>query len=114
MEQVDEEKEVYVRELLYEKKKNFQKDTVNGLTLLNTFLTYVYFLCVLVISYMLLTKYDYSLKTKLLIIIALALYPFIIYLLESNLYNVGVYLWSFITGEPYVPMKNYSYLYTKH
>uniref|UniRef100_A0A6C0J3Q6 Uncharacterized protein n=1 Tax=viral metagenome TaxID=1070528 RepID=A0A6C0J3Q6_9ZZZZ len=110
----DEEKEVYDNELLYENKKNFQKDTINGLTLLNTFLTYVYFLCILVISYTLFTKYDYSFIIKILIIIALALYPFVIYLLESNAYNVGVYLWSFITGEPYVPMKNYSYLYTKH
>ena len=33
-----EEKEVYDRELLYEKKKMFQKETVNGLTLLNTFI----------------------------------------------------------------------------
>ena len=110
----DEEKEVYDNELLYENKKNFQKDTINGLTLLNTFLTYVYFLCILVISYTLFTKYDYSFIIKILIIIALALYPFVIYLLESNAYNVGVYLRSFITGEPYVPMKNYSYLYTKH
>ena len=107
----DEEKEVYDKELLYENKKNFQKETVNALTLINIFLTYVYFLCILVISYKLFTIYDYSLIFKIIIIIALAIYPFVIYLLESNLYSVGVYLWSFITGEPYVPMKNYSYLY---
>jgi hypothetical protein len=107
-----EEKKVYDRELLYEKKKNFQKETVNGLTLLNTILTYVYILCVLVISYKLFTRYDYSLKTNLLIIIALSVYPFVIYLLESNVYSIGTYIWSFITGEPYVPMQNYSYLYT--
>ena len=105
------EEEVYDRELLYEKKKNFQKDTFNGLTLLNTFLTYVYFVCVLVISYMLFTKYDYTYKTNILIVIALSLYPFLIYLLEINAYMICEYIWSFIIGEPYVPMKNYSYLY---
>lgn len=107
----DEEKTVYEKELLYENKKNFQKETVNGLTLLNTFLTYVYFLCVLVISYTLFTKYNYSFIIKILIVVALTLYPFVIYLLESNAYNVGIYLWSFIIGEPYVPMQNYSFLH---
>ena len=105
----EEIKEVYDRELLYEKKKNFQKDTVNGLNLLNTILTYVYFLCIIVIFYILFTKYDYNYKIKLAICIALVLYPFVIYFIESNLYVTGQYIWSFIIGEPYIPMKNYSY-----
>jgi multisubunit Na+/H+ antiporter MnhG subunit len=103
--------EVHEKELLFQQKNNHQRESIESLKIINWFLTVVYYISILVVFYVIYSKYNFSLKTNIGILVLLLLYPFIAYLIESNLYEFGTYLWSFVTGDAYIPMKKYSYRY---
>ena len=87
------------RELLFQQKYIHQVQTIETLTLLNTVLTYAYFICIIFVLYYLFTKYDLSIYVKVgLGLIAIA-YPFIIHFVEIAVYNTRVYIGAFITGD---------------
>jgi hypothetical protein len=87
------------RELLFQQKYIHQVQTIESLTLLNTVLTYAYFICIVFVLYYLFTKYDLSIYVKVgLGLIAIA-YPFIIHFVEIAVYNARVYIGAFITGD---------------
>ena len=86
------------RELLFQQKYIHQLQTIETLTILNTVLTYAYFICIIFVLYYLFTKYDLSIYVKVgLGLFALA-YPFIIRFIEIAVYNTSVYMGAFITG----------------
>ena len=87
------------RELLFQQKYIHQVQTIETLTLLNTVLTYVYFICIIFVLYYLFTKYDLSIYVKVgLGLIAIA-YPFIIHFVEIAVYNTSLYIGALITGD---------------
>ena len=87
------------RELLFQQKYIHQVQTIETLTLLNTVLTYAYFICIIFVLYYLFTKYDLSIYVKVgLGLIAIA-YPFIIHFVEIAVYNTSLYIGALITGD---------------
>ena len=87
------------RELLFQQKYLNQVHTIETLTLLNSILTYAYFIFIIWVLYILFTKYDLNIYVKAgLGLIAIA-YPFIIHLIEIAVYNTSVYIGAFITGD---------------
>jgi hypothetical protein len=75
------------RELIFNQKYLHQKKTVEYLSWVNTSLVYIYYLCALVITYYLITKYDFTLYSNILFILLLGIYPFVAYYLQEKIYN---------------------------
>jgi hypothetical protein len=86
------------RELLFQTKYIHQTQTVNTLTILNNFLLFAYYICIIVVLYFLFTKYELNLYVKVGFSLLLIAYPFVIYYIEMSLYNVGHYAGALITG----------------
>jgi hypothetical protein len=86
------------RELLFQQKYIYQIQTVNTLTGLNTFLFFAYYICIIFVVYFLFTKYELNIYVKLGFSLLLIAYPFVIYYIETVLYNVGHYAGAMITG----------------
>ena len=88
------------RELLFQQKYIHQVQTIETLTLLNTILTYAYFISIVFVLYYLFTKYDLSIYVKIGLGLFIIAYPFVIHLIEIAIYNTSVYIGAFITGNP--------------
>jgi hypothetical protein len=88
------------RELLFQQKYIHQVQTIETLTLLNTILTYAYFISIIFVLYYLFTKYDLSIYVKIGLGLFIIAYPFVIHLIEIAIYNTSVYIGAFITGTP--------------
>jgi hypothetical protein len=86
------------RELLFQTKYIHQTQTVNVLTILNTFLLFAYYICIIIVLYFLITKYELRWYVILGFSLLLIAYPFVIYYIEMSLYNVGHYAGALITG----------------
>lgn len=86
------------RELLFQQKYIYQTQTVNALTVLNTFLLFAYYICIIIVLYFLFTKYELNMYVKVVFSLLLIAYPFVIYYIEMVLYNVGHYAGAIITG----------------
>ena len=86
------------RELLFQTKYIHQTQTVNVLTILNTFLLFAYYICIIIVLYFLITKYELRWYVILGFSLLLIAYPFVIYYIELVLYNVGHYAGAIITG----------------
>lgn len=86
------------RELLFQQKYIYQTQTVNTLTGLNSLLLFAYYICIIVVLYLLFAKYDLNIYVKIGFSLLLIAYPFIIYYIETVLYNIGHYAKSLITG----------------
>ena len=82
------------RELLFNQKYLHQKNTVDYLHGLNTFLLFIYYLCVLVIIYYLFTKYEFNNYSKAGVSVILVLYPVIAYYIEQKIYNNSGFIMS--------------------
>ena len=86
------------RELLFQTKYIHQTQTVNVLTILNTFLLFAYYICIIIVLYFLITKYELRWYVILGFSLLLIAYPFVIYYIETVLYNLGHYAGAIITG----------------
>ena len=86
------------RELLFQTKYIHQTQTVNVLNILNTFLLFAYYICIIIVLYFLITKYELRWYVILGFSLLLIAYPFVIYYIELVLYNVGHYAGAIITG----------------
>jgi len=86
------------RELLFQTKYIHQTQTVNVLTILNTFLLFAYYICIIIVLYFLITKYELRWYVILGFSLLLIAYPFVIYYIETVLYNLGHYAGAMITG----------------
>ena len=86
------------RELLFQQKYIYQTQTVNSLIGLNTFLLFAYYICIIIVLYFLITKYELRWYVILGFSLLLIAYPFVIYYIELVLYNVGHYAGAIITG----------------
>jgi len=93
-------------ELLYQQKYNHQLQSIDRLHILNVFLMFVYYFCILVVFYHLYKKTDINMYEKIGICILLLIYPFIAFYIETYVYQSGNYAWSFINGEPYTDLNN--------
>ena len=82
------------RELLFNQKYLHQKNIVDYLHGLNTFLLFIYYNCILVIIYYLITKYEFNKYGKAGVSVLLVLYPAIAYYIEQNIFNNSGFIWS--------------------
>ena len=85
------------RELLFQQKYIYQTQTVNTFTGLNTLLLFAYYVCIIIVMYLLFTKYELNIYVKAVFSLLLIAYPFIIYYIEMVLYNIGHYAGAIIT-----------------
>ena len=86
------------RELLFQQKYIYQTQTVNTLNVLNTFLLFAYYICIIIVLYFMFTKYEFNMYLKAGFSLLLIAYPFVIYYIEIGLYNVGHFTGALITG----------------
>ena len=86
------------RELLFQQKYIYQTQTVNMLTGFNTLLLFAYYVFIIIVMYLLFTKYELNIYVKSVFSLLLIAYPFIIYYIEIVLYNIGHYAGAIITG----------------
>lgn len=86
-------------ERLFQQKYIHQQKTVENLVWYNTLLLVVYYGCIIVAIYTLVTKYDYSMYAKIIISIFAISYPFIISFIENFIYTSLQFIAAILTGE---------------
>jgi hypothetical protein len=87
----------------YDQKANFQHDQVYAFIEINyvLFITYFVFIIVL-IGFLFFVQRNMSIYLKIVIIISLGIYPFVIYTIEEFIYKWVSYITAIISGNVYV------------
>ena len=88
------------REQLFHTKFLHQKNTVDLFKNFNFILLLIYYTCILVIIYLLFTKYNLNIYYNIIISLLLVFYPLIAYYIEQKIYNLSQYIGVFIKGTP--------------
>lgn len=78
-----------------EQKVNYEQQNIYLLIKANQFLKWIYFFFFTIFLYFLYYTTNYSIYLKVLFIIILSIYPFVIYPVERRIYEFFTYLWSF-------------------
>ena len=78
-----------------EQKVNYEQQNIYLLIKANQFLKWIYFFFFTIFLYFLYYTTNYSIYLKVLFIIILSRYPFVIYPVERRIYEFLTYLWSF-------------------
>jgi len=78
-----------------EQKVNYEQQNIYLLIKANQFLKWIYFFFFTIFLYFLYYTTNYSIYLKVLFIIILSIYPFVIYPVERRIYEFFKYLWSF-------------------
>jgi hypothetical protein len=78
-----------------EQKVNYEQQNIYLLTKANEFLKWIYFFFFTILLYFLYYTTQYSIYAKVIFIIILSIYPFVIYPIERRIYDFLTYLWSF-------------------
>jgi uncharacterized protein (DUF3084 family) len=78
-----------------EQKVNYEQQNIYLLIKANQFLKWIYFFFFTIFLYFLYYTTNYSIYLKVLFIIILSIYPFVIYPVERRIYKFFTYLWSF-------------------
>ena len=78
-----------------EQKVNYEQQNIYLLIKANQFLKWIYFFFFTIFLYFLYYTTNYSIYLKVLFIIILSIYPFVIYPVERRIYEFLTYLWSF-------------------
>ena len=87
------------RERLFQQKYIHQQTTVNNLVWYNTILRIVYYCCIILAIYTLVTKYEYNIYVKIIIIILAISYPFIVSFIENYIYTLLHFIAAIATGQ---------------
>ena len=83
----------------HDEKFDYYSKNIENLTSLNTIMFYLYYILVFIcVIIMYLYKPDYSLYFKIISVILLLFYPFIVYTLEMVLYNAWIFIYSLLIG----------------
>ena len=82
-------------------KSNYQNTNIENHRFINSILTFIYYLIVLVIVYIIF-KLDASKAFKALMLGVFILYPFVIYNIEILLYEMLLYMYAFLSNTVYV------------
>jgi hypothetical protein len=92
-----------------ERNADYKAQTYASIQFVNNVLVYIYFLLFTVIHLLFLELYVRGIKDlhenwmkDTLIFMALVCYPYFIYTIESYIYRLIMYVWSFITGRVYI------------
>ena len=79
-----------------DQKVNYEQQKIYLLLNANYVLKWVYFVLFLVVAYLLYYTKNYSIYFKSILVIILAIYPFVIYTVEKKTYDFFKFLWSFV------------------
>jgi len=78
-----------------EQKVNYEQQNIYLLIKANEYLKWIYFFFFTIFLYFLYYTTNYSIYLKVILIIILSIYPFVIYPVERRIYEFLTYLWSF-------------------
>jgi len=78
-----------------EQKVNYEQQNIYLLIKANEYLKWIYFFFFTIFLYFLYYTTNYSIYLKVILIIILSIYPFVIYPVERRIYEFLIYLWSF-------------------
>lgn len=79
-----------------DQKVNYEQQKIYLLLNANYILKCLYFFLFLIVAYFLYYTKNYSIYFKFILVIVLAIYPFVIYTAEKKTYDFFKFLWSFI------------------
>ena len=83
-----------------ESKQMYQSTEVSNLNYVNGILFYIFFFLVILLISILL-KQNVSMTYKIIIVLLVIIYPFVIYPIEYGINNVLLYIWAVINGNVY-------------
>lgn len=94
----------------YQQLSNQQNDMYESLKFINNVLVAFYIFVFMIIHVMLLKQYIDGVKRDewkdTIWVSVFFLYPYMIYMIQTWIYKIGLYIWSMITGTVYVPKFN--------
>lgn len=79
-----------------DQKINYEEQTIYLLLKANHFLKWIYFFCFIIFLYFLYYTTKYSIYVKIVLLIVIAIYPFVIYPIERRFYEFFNYIRSFL------------------
>lgn len=79
----------------------YEKLNIQSQNYLLTRLFIIYYIVIIIAAYFLLTSSYFGLRSKILLTILFAIYPFIIYLIEYYIYHFIYYFYTIIYGVTY-------------
>jgi len=86
----------------HDQKHKYYSESIDNLNILNIIMFYFFYILVLVyVGVLYLYKPDWSIYFRIFIIILLACYPYVVFTIETFLYNLWIMIYSMLTGSVY-------------